>query len=382
MARLARFLVLPLIGTVFAQGAAFAPPSPGTFPCFISATGWMDPAAIPGLSLTLKKGQEFATVGGSVQETGTYTVQASPEGVGAWADAGGQITLRDTQGAPSASGVYGWVDGQLTLLLLVPDGEKNYQVRCGKASLAALQSQIQARATRSAGSTEARPSTAEQPLQPPAGGNAQRSAVAGLAQTTTYLGMKYNVMSEEFEGTYEVNDYLLYKDGTIRRGWPDVPVEAFDSSHSQKTEPEVWGTYRTQGTQGRDGSYAVTWKNGKQETLKLNFVILAQPGQRLSSTFFRIVNGAKTVPNTSVSASYSISFSADGQFSQSGGVGLTAPTTSVSRATSSQGRYELSGNTLTLVYDDGKVSRLPFAFVTSPQEGGIYLNGNFLVRRR
>lgn len=212
--------------------------------------------------------------------------------------------------------------------------------------------------------------------------------VAGLAQTIEYQGMKYNVVSGQYEGTHTVRNYLLLHDGSIRRGWPAVPVEEFNAASDKSTNRAAWGKFSTSVKPGLEGAYTVTWADGKKETLKLTFVTLATPGQRLEGTFLQsATSGEAAGPAGSafVNAWNTFSFFRDGTFSTSSGAGVSSSSANGSAQGSSTrntaGTYTLSGNTLTLKYSSGEVQRLPFAFLLGTEKGGIYLSGRFFTRR-
>lgn len=212
--------------------------------------------------------------------------------------------------------------------------------------------------------------------------------VVGLAQTIDYQGMKYNVVSGQYEGKHTVKNYLLLRDGSIRQGWPSVPLEDFNAPADRNANRTAWGKFSTSVNPGQEGPYAVTWANGKKETLKLTFLKLAAPGQRVEGTFLQsTTSGEASGPQGSafVNAWNTFTFNRDGRFSTSSGAGVSSSSangsTQGNSARNTGGTYTLSGNTLTLKYASGEVQRLPFAFLLSADKGGIYLGGRHFTRR-
>lgn len=217
--------------------------------------------------------------------------------------------------------------------------------------------------------------------------------VVGLAQTLDYQGMKYNVVSGQYEGKHTVKNDLLLSDGSIRQGWPSVPVEDFNAPADRNANRTAWGKFSASVKPGVEGTYTVTWADGKKETLKLTFLKLAAPGQRVEGTFLQsTTSGEASGPQGSgsqgsafVNAWNTFTFTRDGRFSTSSGAGVTSSSASVSTQGSSarntEGTYTLSGNTLTLRYASGEVQRLPFAFLLGADKGGIYLAGRHFTRR-
>lgn len=202
-------------------------------------------------------------------------------------------------------------------------------------------------------------------------------------------------------GPGRMDVYLLLKDGTIHDGLP-VPPDELDVAQSRRREPENWGRWRRQGA-----DYLAAWPDhpGKFEQIRGQVVVPARPGERITGRFSTGATSGSTVFGGSWSI-WGVTFSPDGRFlkdrqggSSSGSLGSTlndfsvdttygddGATTSfsspgaVGHASSKKpgghrgGTYSLSGYTLTLRYDDGRVAHLPF-FFTSAKRNGIYFEG-------
>jgi hypothetical protein len=212
--------------------------------------------------------------------------------------------------------------------------------------------------------------------------------VLGLAQQIAYQGMQYDAMSRMWSGRHQVDDYLLLRDGSIRRGWPEVPLEDFDAAASRRSEARQWGRWTARVDAGEGGFYDVVWADGSREKLSLVFLVPAARDERLDGFFYRVGSAQLGVPGqggTFHSAWGGITFHRDGRFEMShggssdyAGAGGGVSTQQRHRAT---GRYRLEGTLLDLRFDDGRAERWPFVFTTDEKDW-IVVNGMRLLKRK
>ena len=215
-------------------------------------------------------------------------------------------------------------------------------------------------------------------------------------------GVLYHQTLKQGDGVSSKSEtYLLLKDGTIHDGLPVAPDE-LDVSLSRRREPEKWGRWRKQGS-----VYAAAWPDQPNhfEPLQGEMALPAQRGERLAGRFgtgstsgSMVFGGGWNLWGVTFSpgdrflkdrqGGYSSGslgqtmngFSADTAYDDEGSSTLAiSPGVSVSASSKKPGghrggTYSLSGYTLTLRYEDGRVARLPF-FFTSAKRSGIYFEG-------
>ena len=198
--------------------------------------------------------------------------------------------------------------------------------------------------------------------------------------------------------------YLLLKDGTVHDGLP-VPPDELDVPLSRRREPEKWGRWRRQGAK-----VVAAWPDQPTRFVPLPGVMAtpAKAGEQLAGRFgtgessgFSPFGGSyrlwgvtftpggrfakdkrggsssgslgETMNGFSVDSTYDDNGSVT-SFSSPGAVGYAARKKGSSRA----GTYTISGYTMTLRYDSGKVERIPFFFAYGKRDQ-IYFEGATLV---
>ncbi len=200
-------------------------------------------------------------------------------------------------------------------------------------------------------------------------------------------------------------DYLLLKDGTVHEDLPVAPDE-MDAALSRQKEPKQWGRWRRQGKE-----ILMAWPDhpNEFEAVPGSFVTPGRPGERISGRYGGASSGGSFLTGSYYDF-YGVAFTPDGRFSQdhsggtsSSGLGQTLnnfsvnttsnngeATTSVSSpgavgyaTTKTQGRsdrngtYTVSGYALTLHYDNGKIKRMPFYFL-SKERYFVFFEGDLL----
>ena len=201
-------------------------------------------------------------------------------------------------------------------------------------------------------------------------------------------------------GTNITDDtYLLLRDGTVYAGLPVAP-DQLDIVRSRQKEPEKWGKWTQKG-----GKYLVSWNGKPYVTLPGDKVLPAPPQTRLSGRY-----GAGSSSANLMGASYSlwgVTFGKDGRFKKDGrsgsSYGMNVPGStqiftqsdddgSVVSATGDtfamnsqtkkrnpngdrEGTYTLNGYVVTLRYDNGAVTRIPFFLVDAARKT-IWFEGN------
>ncbi len=204
----------------------------------------------------------------------------------------------------------------------------------------------------------------------------------------------------------EEDSWLLLKDGSYRPV-PTVPLEGFDAARDKAQNPKLWGRWRKSGSGYQLASAeSSSFRSPPHQTVRQP----ARDGERLSGTWGTASGGS--IGTTGYWNFRKINFSRDGRFSHSnsGGMGGTlaqgseqsvssqvvyddegsASSTSApnfgggsSRKTGNtladrSGTYRLSGYTLELRYDNGRVAR--HLFFTNADRKFIWFGGTDMMR--
>lgn len=185
-----------------------------------------------------------------------------------------------------------------------------------------------------------------------AGSSASRTAATPAAMERIALR---TVTRYGLSGVYVENEtYLLLKDGSILRNFYDSPYR-IDVAASKRATPKNWGRWRRHGQ-----ALEVTWPGKKPALWKTWFSTrAAAPNQTIEGRFQSAdgFGGGRTANFNTVA------FTADGRFSwaslKGGNTGAWLPAYSEQRRA---GRYELTGYSIHLRYNDGTVEEYAFCF--------------------
>ena len=182
--------------------------------------------------------------------------------------------------------------------------------------------------------------------------------------------------------------YLLLADGSARRGLP-VPPDDLDIAKSRAAEPKSWGQWRATKSPNQ---WQISVGGGPFQTVEADKAAPAPAQTKLSATYTSYSSTSDVFGGSY--GQTDLTFTADGRFSRSsrggsyGGLGATVGganssityddngTTTSARSGNGlgvearnsknnprgdrEGTYALSGYTITLRTDNGKVERLPF----------------------
>ena len=225
----------------------------------------------------------------------------------------------------------------------------------------------------------------------PPGKGVQAAQIAGIFHDYKF---RYNLAATD-------ESYLLLKDGTVHDGLP-VPPDELDMPVSRRREPEKWGHWRRQGAK-----ILVSWPDQPNHftALEGEMASPATAGERMSGRFGTGETSGSMVTGGSYRL-WGVTFTPEGRFlkdssggASGGSLGATTNGFSADTVYDDQGSatiisapavgggvtrkkprghrggtYSVSGYTLTLHYDDGRVARLPF-FSASPKHDQIYFDG-------
>lgn len=150
----------------------------------------------------------------------------------------------------------------------------------------------------------------------------------------------------------------LGKDGVIIKD-PKHGVNPVNLAAEKKDNPDYTGTYKQVG-----GKLLITWQNGKSAEWSIEFddkkaisaidggLATKQPplpaDYRIEGRFSARASTANLLSSTT------LTFSKDGTFTQGSFGGVSTADTGATSQSSTSGTYTISGNTLTLIFADGK----------------------------
>jgi hypothetical protein len=263
--------------------------------------------------------------------------------------------------------------------------------------------------------------------QPPTIVAAQRDSARAEARRYKYVtapgaglrAAQIEAVFYEWRQVYEIGGLqmkesvlLLLTDGTVRNGMP-VPPEDLDVALSRRMEPEVWGRWQRQGQ-----SYVFAFGGGSARfATKPGYTVVALPAGMTLSGRYEGASSYQIPGGAGAWAKFGITFQPGARFERfrQGGAGMTsgsgdATITSatvyddngsaggVSSATFAgggtsrtpdtgdrRGTYRVSGHTIVLTYENGRVERLPFVVQldrTRQQVDGVWMLGSLLGRPR
>ena len=153
---------------------------------------------------------------------------------------------------------------------------------------------------------------------------------------------------------------LLLRDGTAYEDF-DVPPTELNVASFKKAQPKSWGRW----TKTAAG-FSVRFNGDKSSSdIKASFKVKpASAGQKLAGEYTSIGGGGNTALGGSVMVAYSDTyvFDRNGRFSGERAGGGNAPGVAVASSSKNAGTYTLSGYTLRLKYNDGRVVRRLFYF--------------------
>ena len=229
---------------------------------------------------------------------------------------------------------------------------------------------------------------------------------AQIAAMVSYLDIQLYSAGLSGLGTNVTDEaYLLLKDGTVYSGLRVAP-DQLDVVRSRQNEPDKWGKWTKKGT-----GFQVSWNGKPYVNLPGDKVSPAPPQTKLAGRY-----GAGSSSADLLGSSYSmwgVTFDKNGRFKKdnrggssygvnnpgmasvitqyddessfvgANGNNLNGPTNfTLSSETKKknpngarEGDYSLSGWVLTLRYDNGQVTRLPFFFVDGARKA-IWFEGN------
>ncbi len=236
----------------------------------------------------------------------------------------------------------------------------------------------------------------------PPGQGLKPSEIAGIVHNQT-LNQFYNGSGLSVSSTHDL--YLLLTDGTVYNGLPVAPDE-LDVARSRRQEPEKWGRWKRSGS-----AFVAAWPDAPNQFKTLKGA-LTKPGAKGTKLVGRFGTGATS--GSLLGGSYrlwGVTFTPEGRFRKDnrGGYGssLSAQNSGMASinstyddegsATSATGEnfvvatskknkpgadrsgiYSVDGYTLTLRYDDGRVTRLPFFFEDAKRDA-LWFEGALLA---
>lgn len=176
---------------------------------------------------------------------------------------------------------------------------------------------------------------------------------------------------------------VMLNDGTFFNDF-DVPLSDFDVAAARVARPSAWDKWRKRGG-------VIEEQFGKSPWEKADWygpLPAAKPNEKLNGFYTSLSGGGNTAlgGTTMVVVSSDITFLPNGRFKAGRFAGGTSADdngqVSVQSKNSTDGTYSLSGYTMTLKYNDGRVERKAFAFMDKDgNKKAIYLDGSPYLKK-
>jgi hypothetical protein len=218
----------------------------------------------------------------------------------------------------------------------------------------------------------------------PWGKGAGVSAVAAVVYTSTFNSFYNGAMNTSM--THDVN--VLFRDGTFHEEFP-VPLQVWDTTTAKRRDTKSWGRWRVVA----GGKYLLTYSDGETKYFTGTSTRPARAGETLSGRY-----GAGSSSGNLMTSSYSLRYitftgnrfeiddssgTGSSTFSQTvpgnpmintstsngetftsvTGENFAVSTGRKGKGSARTGSYQLSGYTLRLQFDDGRVTYQPFFFI-------------------
>ncbi|MBC8140402.1 MAG: hypothetical protein H7Y38_03060 [Armatimonadetes bacterium] len=176
---------------------------------------------------------------------------------------------------------------------------------------------------------------------------------------------------------------VMLNDGTFFNDF-DVPLSDFDVAAARIARPTAWDKWRKRGG-------VLEEQYGKSPWEKVDWygpLPAAKPNEKLNGFYSSLSGGGNTAlgGGTMIVVTNDITFLPDGRFKAGRFVGAMSSEggaqTTVQNQKNTDGTYTLSGYTMTLKYNDGRVERKAFAFMDKDgKKDALYLDGSPYLKK-
>jgi hypothetical protein len=160
--------------------------------------------------------------------------------------------------------------------------------------------------------------------------------------------------------TLDISWILMDKNGNIVKN-PKHGVNPVDWAKEKQTNASKTGTYKIEGyklnitwADGKTASWSIEKKGGKLSAID-GGIVTKQEGMPANYRIEGQYASSVVLPN--VANTSTLVFKKDGTFTSSSYGTVTTPDVSGESQKSNQGTYDISGNTLTMKFPDGKIEK-------------------------
>lgn len=183
----------------------------------------------------------------------------------------------------------------------------------------------------------------------------------------------------------DISWIYLDEDGNIVRN-PKHGVNPVDWAKEKQDNAKNTGTYKLQGdkleiswSDGKTASWGIEKEKGKFSIIDGGITTIQDPmpqDYRIEGQY------ASSVVLPNVASSHTIVFGKDGSFS-SGRLGtVTTPDVTGSSSSEAKGTYDISGNTLTMKFSDGRVEKSVIAIWDMDGQKNLVINGSYYPQEK
>ncbi len=220
-------------------------------------------------------------------------------------------------------------------------------------------------------------------------GSEQVSAAAESDQmqpkVTGDLYLRTYMWTGMYGTSLDISWIYMDKSGKIVKN-PKHGVNPVDWTKEKKDNPKNTGTYKVQGNK-----LAITWSDGSTASWSLEKkagkysiidggITTVQTGMPKNYRIEGQYSSSVVLPN--VAATSTLVFSKDGTFTSSNYGTVTTPDVTGESTKSNKGTYDISGNTLTMKFPDGKVEKSVIAIWDMDGEKNLVINSKYYPQEK
>ena len=220
-------------------------------------------------------------------------------------------------------------------------------------------------------------------------GSEQVSAAAESEQlppkVTGDLYLRTYMWTGMYGTSLDISWIYMDKSGKIVKN-PKHGVNPVDWTKEKKDNPKNTGTYKVQGNK-----LAITWSDGSTASWSLEKkagkysiidggITTVQTGMPKNYRIEGQYSSSVVLPN--VAATSTLVFSKDGTLTSSNYGTVTTPDVTGESTKSNKGTYDISGNTLTMKFPDGKVEKSVIAIWDMDGEKNLVINSKYYPQEK
>ncbi len=207
----------------------------------------------------------------------------------------------------------------------------------------------------------------------------------GSAKSSGDLYLRTYMWTGMYGSSLDISWIYMDKKGNIVKN-PKHGVNPVDLTKEKQTNAKNTGTYKVAGNKlnitwsdGKTATWSLEKEGGKYSIIDGGITTIQDPmpkNYRIEGQYAASV----VLPN--VAASHTIVFKKDGTFSDSRLGTVTTPDVTGSSEKGSAGTYDISGNTLTMKFNDGKVEKSVICIWDMDGKKNLVINGSYYPQEK